>query len=519
MPHAVPHAVPLVLTRPVGASFVVAAVCPEAHRRGLRPGLSLGQAQAMVPELVAWPEAPLRDRALLRRLARWAEHFSPTVEAVEPDMLVIDITGCQLLFGGEENIARQVVAGLSRLGHWARAAVADTVGAAWALASTPLHLGSPLRKEADSTPTHHYGSANSHSRSACHLFQPARRGTVTIVPPGAACAWLAPLPPVALRIEPAAAEQLDRVGVRTIGDLLLLPRCTLPARFGPGLVLRIQQALGEVFEPVTPQRPDDRPVARRAFEEPLTDPVAVQAVAGELLGDVLDQVRQHGRALRRLEVVLTFERVAPQRVLVSLARGSCSAQHVGPLLAGRLEGVDVSPGVAGLVLIGRETSPHRAGQGELFEPSGPGDDERLAELVDRLAGRLGYEAVVRPRLVDDYQPEMAFRYLSVAEAGCESDDTPSTAGPVNNRPVRLLERPLPIRALALVPDGPPTWVAWGGREHVVVRARGPERIETAWWRGRDVRRDYFRVMTAEGEEFWVFRARDDGRWFVHGLFA
>ena len=90
---------------------------------------------------------------------------------------------------------------------------------------------------------------------------------------------------------------------------------------------------------------------------------------------------------------------------------------------------------------------------------------------------------------------------------------------VRVRPVRLLPRPVPLRVLALVPDGPPTWLALAGREYVVAHAEGPERIETAWWRGPDVRRDYFRVTTTDGRRLWVFRARTDGRWYLHGVFA
>ena len=126
---------PLVLTRPVGSSLVVEQVCPRGRRLGLRPGLSLGQAQALVPELVALSYEPQRDRAVLERLARWALRFSPLVEPAEPDTLLIDISGCEQLFGGESNIGRQAVGGLIQQGFQGRAAIADTVGAAYARAS------------------------------------------------------------------------------------------------------------------------------------------------------------------------------------------------------------------------------------------------------------------------------------------------------------------------------------------------------------------------------------------------
>ena len=184
---------PLVLIRRVGSSLIVEHVDTRGQRLGLRVGMTLGQAQAIVPELLALEHEPRQDRALLERLAHWALRFSPIVQPVEPDTLLLDITGCQRLFGGEANIARQAYDGLRAQGFHVRAAIADTVGAAYALAS-------------------------------------ASSDAIVIAQPGQTSAYLAPLPPAALRIEPDVAERLDSLGVRTIGDLLMLPRASLPAK-------------------------------------------------------------------------------------------------------------------------------------------------------------------------------------------------------------------------------------------------------------------------------------------------
>ncbi len=489
---------PLVLTRPVGSSLVVEQACPRARQLGLRPGLSLAQAQALAPQLIVLPYDPQCDRAVLERLARWTLRFSPLVEPLTPDALLVDITGCQRLFGSEENIARQAASGLEQRGFRAQAAVADTLGAAYALAA-------------------------------------AGDEPLSVAPVGQTCACLAPLPPVALRIDPRVSEQLDALGIRSIGDLLMLPRASLPARFGAQLVRRLQQALGEVFEGVTPYQPADVPRAYQPWEEPLSDFQAVSQTAGQLLADVLAQLRQRATAVRRLECILYYERAAPLVVSLGLARASREQAHIQELLTQRLEQADLTPGVMGLLLLARETSRWPGDQGDLFEPRTPGDDEALGCLVDRLAGRVGHEAIVRPRLVDDYQPEMAFRYVPVAEAGCEPDASPGHSATVIRdsrlfssveiggcpyfRPVRLVARPVPIRVIAIVPDGPPAWMWYNGREYVVAQAAGPERLETAWWRGPDVRRDYFRITTAGGEQFWIFHAVSEGRWYLHGVFA
>jgi len=479
---------PLALTRPVGASLVIEQACPYAQQLGVRPGMSLGQAQAIVPHLQPLAYEPQRERETLERLANRALRFSPIVEPVEPNTLLVDITGCQRLFGSEESIAHQAADWLTQAGFYSRAAIADTVGAAYALATAGIE---PL----------------------------------TLAAVGQASASLASLPPSALRIEPQVSTQLEAVGVRSIGDLLTLPRNMLPARFGSELVLRLQQALGEVFEGVTPHVPKEAPTARLSFEHAVTEPQAILSVAEQLLTDVFAQMKNRGQALRRLACVLSFESTRPRVFSIELARASREQPHVAQLLRQRLERVDPAPGITGLVLRANETSRFCGEQTELFEPRDPGDDEALGCLIDRLANRLGYDAVVRPRLVNDHQPEKAFWHVSVAEAGCESQNATSETHPSDSpvapsmRPVRLLPRPLPIRVIALVPDGPPTWFAYRGQECPIAQAWGPERLETAWWRGSDVRRDYFRVATDDGEQFWIFHAANERRWYLHGLFA
>ncbi len=601
---AVEPARPLVLTRPVGAAQVVEQVCPQAAALGLRPGSTLGQAQALAPQLVALPCDPPRDAAVLDQLAYWALRFSPAVEPVAPDALLhgaagsratrrvgsglsdvtggallLDVTGCALLFGGEEKLARQAVVGLAQQGFRARAAIADTLGAAWALATTgggSAGLPWPTRAAEESSSVYDLA------------------GAVLIAPPGETAAWLTPLPPRGLRIDPRISDRLDTLGVRTIGDLLMLPRASLPARFGQQLVLRLQQALGEVFEWIAPFVPEEPPAANMAFEAPVADLWALQTAAESLLADVFVQLHRRELALRQLDCVLYYARIPPRVLTVGLAWASRARAHVARLVAERLEQLDSAcglngrlggdysgqpaggrrisglerfeptPGVTGLMLVARATARWRPDQGDLFEPADPDDGEALGTLIDRLAGRVGHEAILRPRLIDDHQPELAYRYEKVAEVGCEPEESTRGVGeygeeelnteirrhgeetertgrkgviggndareaaktcassahpPRMLRPARLLARPTPIRVIALVPDGPPTWLAYRGREYRIAHAQGPERLETAWWRGPDVRRDYFRVSAENGEQFWIFHDATSGAWYLHGYFG
>lgn len=478
---------PLVLTRRAGASLIVQYADPHARRLGLRAGMTLGQAQAIAPELLSLEHQAQPDRRLLKRLAHWALRFSPVVQPVEPDTLLLDITGCRRLFGSELNLATQARDGLLRQGFHARAAVADTVGAAYALATAG---GNPL----------------------------------SVAPEGQTSACLAPLPPAALRIDPDVAGRLETLGVRTIGDLLMLPRTSLPARFGSHLVLRLQQALGEIYEEITPHVFEPPPAAGLRLETPLGDPQALQVVVRRLLEELFAQLAERTLALRRVDCVLIHEGRPPTVLSIGLSAASRAWRHIDELVQRRLETVDVSCGISGVRLIACDTVRWRPGQIDLFEPRDPAREEEFGCLLDRLLNRLGYGAVVRAELLDDYQPERACQYVNVGGAGdgelaAEGRAASWPGGDLAPRPTKLLPRPLPIRVIALLPDGPPTWLALGGREHLVSRAWGPERIETAWWRGPDVRRDYFRVAVETGEQFWIFRDARQERWYLHGVFA
>ncbi len=388
---------PLVLVERVNQSQVVARRCPRARAGGIEAGVSLGQAQATVPQLMALPFDPARDRQQLRGLANWALRFSPTVQPYEPDCVLVDITGCKQLFGGEENIAHQAYHGLAHRGFSARVAIADTVGAAYALATT--------------------GPSET-----------------TVVSAGQISAHLAPLPPAALRLDDGTLEKLLTLGIRTIGGLLDLPRASLPARFGQGLVKRLRQALGETIEPLVAQPYKPLPATRLSFEAPITDARPLPALARQMLDEIADQLQRCGLGVQCLELVVYHEHAPPVTLRVNLSRPSRAWQHIDELIRGRIESSDLGSGITGLLLLARRTARWQPGQGDLFEYHDPRADEDLGCLIDRLANRLGPDAVVRPQLVDDHQPEFSFNYVPVSVAGCKARDDSAEDGAADTPP-------------------------------------------------------------------------------------
>jgi len=494
---------PILLTREHGTSAIVAHASPAAVAGGVRPGMLLAEARALCPEATALPHDARRDALTLEHLALWGQRFSPVVRSEPPDALLADVGGCARLFRGEENIARQAVRGLAEQRIRARAAIADTVSAAWALA----HAGDE---------------------------------PVIVAPPGQDLACVAGLPPAALRLGSRVVEQLDLIGIRTIGDLLMLPANTLPSRFGEETVLRVRQLLGEAAEWVDAPRRAAVFAARMAFGP--SDSVEVLMAAIErVVATLCERLVAGGAAARRLRIVVYFEERSPEELWIGLSRPSRDARHLRSLAATQAERVDVSAGACGLMVLASETAAWRPAQAELFDGAGRSNDEGVASLLDRLANHLGAGAVVRAEAVDDHQPERAFRYVPVVgvkarrEEGTKArrhGDTKAgavkdglwdrvhdlTCSPPGARPLVMFARPQAVRVMALVPDGPPTWMSYRGQEHVIAGAAGPERIETGWWRGGDARRDYFRVLTEGGQQFWMYRELESGGWFIAGSY-
>ncbi|HUC64541.1 MAG TPA: DUF6504 family protein [Stellaceae bacterium] len=519
---------PFALALSVGNRRLVSAVNAAAEALGIAPGLPLADARALYPAL-AVAEADLAgDAAALRRLAQWCNRYSPWTAPHGVDGVFLDVTGCAHLRGGEASLVRDLVKRLLRQGMACRAALAETAGAAWAVARC--------------------GGSDS-----------------TVVPPGAARQVIAPLPVVALRLDPALAGELERLGLRCIGDLYALPRATLAARFGDKVAERLDQALGAAAEPLLPLPPAPMRWTRRRFAEPIGTPEALMAAAHGLIQRLCRSLGDEMLGARKL--VLSSHRVDGEvaEVTVGTARPSRDSHHLCRLFAERLGAIDPGLGVEDMLLaapmverlvaaqlrialfppeendtFGKPESAREAAQAGgniVIFPAGrsaarrlaralPADRDgvdavELATLVDRLANRLGPHSVGRLAPRESHVPERAQRFapLFAPAEGMWRSDRP--------RPIRLLPRPEPIEAMAPVPDDPPISFRWRRLQHRVCRADGPERICSEWWRGNEEEealRDYYRVEDEAGRRFWLYR---DGlyrpqaapRWFLHGLFA
>jgi protein ImuB len=479
---------PVVLATPFAGRGPQVVLCTkQAARFGIRPRMPVAEAVALHRYVAIEEQDTEQDRQDLQRLAIWAERYSPIVgleDGPAPQSLLLDVTGCTACFGGEDRLLQRAVHEFREQGWPVRIALADTLGAAWALA--------------------HYSVGRTEA--------------------------LGPLPPAALRLPEETVYLLAQLGIDRIDALLALPRTAIPARFGALVLQRLDQALGRMSEVIVPHRLPPDVEAAFAFEPPTPHLAVLNQALEHLLEQVHQTLQARGWGARHLECRLSHEAAPPDCLELGLVRASACPKHLGMLLRSRLEQVKLEEPVSELKLHVLQTEPLAIEQSEFFADELPLIQERLAGLIDRLSNRLGKEAVTRVLLVPDHQPEYACRFepmigspadkrrhrgASGSPARDSAGEPPALRRP---RPVQLWQTPVRIEVMSAVPEGPPLRFRWEGVEHRVIRSWGPERIETGWWRGLDIHRDYYIAATEHGQRFWVFRAREDGRWFLHGCF-
>ncbi|MFV0625383.1 DUF6504 family protein [Sphingomonas sp. ac-8] len=506
------HSEPRVTSHRVGSQVLIAAACPAAKALGIRQGMALTQARAQVPGLVAMPADAVGDRVALEQLALFAaRRWSPLVMVAGEDMLFVDMTGVAHLFGGEARMARRMVRLLANRGYAAQVAIADTAGAAWALAREP------------------------------HTMPPRATG-VRLCPPAMHRDAIAPLPVAALRIDARAIELMQRLGIYRIGDLLAMPRAPLVRRFGAELALRLDQAVGDAPEPFDPVIPHDPIAVGQRFAEPIATAEAIVHWLERLVPHLTGALEAAGKGARLVELVAERIDGVPQRIRIGLARPSRDPAHLLRLIARRIETIAPGYGIDALVLHVRRAEPLAATPVDARLDAEAVPD--LAPLIDAIANRIGGGRLWRAHGVESDVPE---RSVSCAEPLADPGETASILReddvrrldqsraclpwhPRWPRPVRMLRRPERLdHVIAELPDKPPARFTWRGTRYQVACGDGPERIHGEWWRNgceAEAVRDYFRVEADNGQRFWLFRRGDGERgvtgdlsWFLQGVFG
>ncbi len=464
------------------------AACAGSGGEGVRAGMTIAHATTLLssPPTVLDYE-PAADEAGLVALARWAMRFTPRVAADPPDGLVLDVAGCERLYGGRTAIARQVRKAVRCLRLEARVAMAPTTGLAWGLAR--------------------YGDEGVCENTADLLG----------------------LPISALRVDADVASALAEVGVDRISQLVEIPRRELGRRFGEEVLLRLDQANGDAAELLDWQRPRSVPRASYRFAGPATQYEAVEQTIRAVTGKLCEELALRELAAR--QVVLEVERLdadlrpAFGRVNIRLAAPSRQLTHLWNVLRPKVESLDMGRGVEVVSLEASQVyrQPHTQsrcdGQREAEQ-----EEQDVSRVIDLLQSRLGRERVLRMEPTPSHVPEAAFRLRPAGEKPAKPCRPVIADG---DRPTRLLDPAEPARVTFLQPEGPLATLHWRGKSQSILTTVGPERIGRRWWqaslskRSLDVR-DYYKLQCESGLWLWVYRTLDSGpanRWFVHGVWS
>jgi protein ImuB len=483
----------------------IAAANDAGLAAGARAGMMLADARTVCPAIQTAPADPAGDLAFLEKLAVWAQRWGPWSALDPPDGVLVDITAAAHLFGGEAKLLADVEAAFAGRGLAVRAAIAPTAGAAWALA--------------------HFGA---HHRQA---------GTILAAEDNA-MRMLADLPVAALRLDDDVLIVLRRLGLKRLGDLADITRGAvnrteeaardaLHRRFrnrkspSANPLIRLDQLLGKVPEPLLPVVPQQMPLVQRRLLEPLRHRSLLDRVLADLAEDMARELEGRGEGARRLEIGLW--RVDGEVIVrrLELASATRDAAHITRLFEEKLDKIDAGFGIETVRLRASWAEPLAAAQGDV-EIAAEHHGTSLAACIDRLSVRLGAHAVRRPVARASHLPERAQAWQAPLASGPSSQ----ILSEPRERPLKLLDKPERIAVLYASPDGYPQRFRWRGKVHEVARVEGPERIAPEWWRARStVRlRDYYRIEDSGGARYWIYRhgLTGDGRggmpdWFLQGL--
>jgi len=530
-------AAPLVFIEKQQGAFRLHALDADALALGLEPGMALADARARVPALVALAHDPEREAACLTRLADLAERYTPMVALDPPDGLILDISGCAHLFGGEGALAADAAALMRHQGLRVRHALASGPEAALALARYGESRGGASVPHDRARPA---APGRSPRPSARPSHPDGRTATAPAPPRRPACASgeaaaIRDLPLFALHAAPDVRHALRRAGFVTLGDLADLPPGPLAARFGAGLIDRLDRLLCRTDSRITPRRLPPPLQVERRFAEPVAHVGSVMAALGALLDAACAILAERGQGGRRFAARLYRSDGAMRDLAVETGQPVRDPAVVLRLFDERVETLadplDPGFGFDILRLAVPAVEALGAAQGALDGARDPARD--LTALLDRLAVRAGPRRLRRLVPRDTHWPERVTRLVPHAmprEPAGRWQASPAGEPPL--RPLSLLDPPERIDVMAQVPDGPPRRFRWRGMLHRIVRHEGPERLAPEWWRhphGHDgapgLTRDYYRVEDETGHRYWLFRdglyerETDAPHWYVHGLFA
>lgn len=469
---------PFVLASRRHGRMVIDAVSPAAAEKNIYAGMVLADCKAIFPELEMLETEPGRREKLLQALAEWCIMYTPVAGVDLPDGIMLDSSGCAHLWGGEEAYLAHIRSKLGSYGYTTQIAMADTIASAWAA---------------------------------------ARYGPNPIVKPGRQKQMLYNLPPAALRLDVTILARLKKLGMRTIGSFMNMPAAALRRRFGAELPARMAQALGEEPDCIIPVKPVEPYQERLSSMEPIASAAGITIALKQLLETLCLRLETAGLGLRTAMFKAYRIDGALQQITIGTGHPSRNTAHLFKLFEHKIATLQPDLGFEVFVLEAPKVEPVTDEQAAIWNASSQ-NDMKVAELLDRVATKMGANAVARYLPAEHHWPESAVKQASPLWEKPATDWLTSLP-----RPIHMLPKPEKIEVTAVLPDYPPVLFRHKGMLHTIEKADGPERIEQEWWLSQGLYRDYYVVEDTTGARYWLFRSGPyDGKqpqWFIHGFFA
>jgi protein ImuB len=473
---------PFVLSMASHGRKVVSALNTVAATQGLHKGMAIADARALIPSLDVKDDLPNLNEKLLQRFAQWSIRFTPVVTIDPEDGLILEITGCSHLWGGDLPYLQEIIRKIKALGYQVRTAIANTIGAAWALA--------------------HYSKQSATIEQDLYAEQ------------------MMCLPPASLRLEPSMIERLHKLGLKQIRDILHMPRPALKRRFGDAFMKRLNQVFGIEEEIIVPIIPVEIFEERLSSMEPIRTRKGIEVALQRLLETLCRRLTHEQKGLRKALFTCYREDGKTAGISINTNSPSHHTKHLFKLFENDISTISPGSGIEVFSLTASHVEDLPSAQEKIWEASGGGlKDQRVSELYDRLSANKEVIAIYRYLPAEHHLPEKSFK-----TADSLTEETAQTWKSDPPRPLYLLSPPEQIEVTAPIPDYPPMFFVYKDKRHKIVKADGPERIEQEWWIQRGRHRDYYAVEDEEGKRYWLFRSghydeEKTYKWFIHGFFS
>ncbi|GAA4092809.1 DNA polymerase Y family protein [Mucilaginibacter panaciglaebae] len=474
--------IPFVLVTPTRGRNTITGANQPAEQQGITIGMAAADAKAIIPDLEVIDDIPGQDYKLLKALGEWCIRYTPMVAVDMPEGLLLDVTGCTHLWGGERGYLKEIVTRLRSKGYDVRGAMADTAGTAWGVAR----------------------------------FAKAK----PIIEPGGQANALLTLPPAALRLDAVIQDRLQKLGFYQIKSFIGLGRSVLRRRFGQEFLMRLDQALGNEDEPLKLLQSIEPYSERLPCLEPIRTAAGIEIAIKTLLEKLCKRLDSEGKGLRT--AILKCYRVDGEVIQTGIGtnRPSNHIDHLFKLFELKIATIEPKLGIELFTLEAPKVEDTDTEQEILWTADSCGlEDGSLADLLDRLANKIGAKNIRRYLPQERYWPEHSIKLAMSLK------DKPGTTWRMDRpRPSLLLPRPERIEAAYLTPDNPPMWFIYKGERHTIKKADDAERIESEWWLNEGPHRDYYVVEDEKGRRYWLFRSghfegKDRPEWYIHGFFA